>query len=768
MHIKYEDGSEQVVGTDSTWLALNADPLFNPIVSSSYPLNNQGPQENIDARRSPSGDGCMTCWRLAGFVPTAAWERAKERDAYSPALSAKIAQPVRVTTGFKPASIIQVGPGHWFFDFGTELMGGIELEWTGGTASLNIRASEELVSNTSIKFPMRTGNQFEMNWEGGPGTSSFEQHEYWLFRYGELRVKTSLSQSTSACDCIPHLQDEGQVASFRCPDGQTIDKVTFASYGTPTGQCQDKNGANTIAMNSTCHANSSRSVVESLCLGKGSCSFEASSAVFGHDPCHKTPKGFAGVVECSGAAGMAVAGDPPFKLTAWVVNYPWVDSDSAFNSSDDMLNKVWKLCRNTLKVTSLDTTTDSNTRERLPYEADGYITGSSRYVFQREFAWQRHSTQHNLMNPTWPTEWRQTIPLLAHDDFMKTGEVVIAQDHWEFLKSSSQAQCINTSSGLLDFSHCSRPSGVRDIVDWPQVKRDGYQMTEVNTVINAFAVGALRALAVLANATGKLDEAVTLQHRASALSDAMADKLFDNSTGLFVDGQGSGADHHSAWHAQVFPLFFGAGLAEQNERLLAFLKSKRMAGSVYGAFAFLLGLYRRFSDDHGALALDLLTTCDGNSWCGMLSAGATAVMEAWTREEIGEAQPVLVAPVGVSPRHRHRAGAHGRPGLGARLQSEVRPQPGALAWAELKLPVLSGFIEVRVEQSASEFELTLVAPGNTQATACLPRLGGASAELVVDGRPRSGHASGDFLCVAGVGSGRHTIIRRARGGEVFV
>ncbi|CAK0810815.1 unnamed protein product [Prorocentrum cordatum] len=99
---------------------------------------------------------------------------------------------------------------------------------------------------------------------------------------------------------------------------------------------------------------------------------------------------------------------------------------------------------------------------------------------------------------------------------------------------------------------------------------------------------------------------------------------------------------------------------------------------------------------------------------------------------------------------------------------EVRPQPGALAWAELKLPVLSGFIEVRVEQSASEFELTLVAPGNTQATACLPRLGGASAELVVDGRPRSGHASGDFLCVAGVGSGRHTIIRRARGGEVFV
>ena len=39
---------------------------------------------------------------------------------------------------------------------------------------------------------------------------------------------------------------------------------------------------------------------------------------------------------------------------------------------NDLVNRVWWLCSNTLKVTSLDTTTDSNTRERLPYEADGY------------------------------------------------------------------------------------------------------------------------------------------------------------------------------------------------------------------------------------------------------------------------------------------------------------------------------------------------------------------------------------------------------------
>ena len=49
-----------------------------------------------------------------------------------------------------------------------------------------------------------------------------------------------------------------------------------------------------------------------------------------------------------------------------------------------MLNKVWELCKNTVKVTSLDTTTDSNTREKLPYEADGYITGGTRHAMQRD------------------------------------------------------------------------------------------------------------------------------------------------------------------------------------------------------------------------------------------------------------------------------------------------------------------------------------------------------------------------------------------------
>ena len=80
---------------------------------------------------------------------------------------------------------------------------------------------------------------------------------------------------------------------------------------------------------------------------------------------------------------------------------------------------------------------------------------------------------------------------------------------------------------------------------------------------------------------------------------------------------------------------------------LAFLRSKRMAGSVYAAYYFLKALYQMDSD-HGHFALEMMTSCDTNSWCHMIQVGATAVMEAWSREEkanLSWSHPWASAPV---------------------------------------------------------------------------------------------------------------------------
>jgi len=64
-------------------------------------------------------------------------------------------------------------------------------------------------------------------------------------------------------------------------------------------------------------------------------------------------------------------GAPPsdWEVTAWQAQYEWVEEDSFFTCSNATLQAVWDLNEYTVKMGLLDTFTDSNTRERKPYEA---------------------------------------------------------------------------------------------------------------------------------------------------------------------------------------------------------------------------------------------------------------------------------------------------------------------------------------------------------------------------------------------------------------
>ena len=210
---------------------------------------------------------------------------------------------------------------------------------------------------------------------------------------------------------------------------------------------------------------------------------------------------------------------PPFELTAWVVAYPFDDAAAYFESSNSTLNAVWSLCKNTIRVTSLDTATDSNTRERRPYEADALVTAQSFYALSTDLVWPRHTARYLLTNPTWPTEWRQSMALLALEDFMASGEpsLAVAAADLDGLLVASQRGCIDRSSGLVDFTSCSRQGGAqRDVIDWPQPSRDGYILSNVSSCVNAYAVGALAALGRLAEATGRPELAAQLTNQSLA------------------------------------------------------------------------------------------------------------------------------------------------------------------------------------------------------------------------------------------------------------
>jgi Galactose binding lectin domain len=141
-----------------------------------------------------------------------------------------------------------------------------------------------------------------LDWVTGSGTA-----RYWVLKlfidtlvpFSDQVINTTVSMagvngSNPFCGSIINNAD----LSLACVDpGSTINNILFASYGTPTGST-----CGSYAVNNTCNAANSTSIVTSACLGKSSCTVSADTAVFG-DPCYGTVKHLIVEATCTGPNG---------------------------------------------------------------------------------------------------------------------------------------------------------------------------------------------------------------------------------------------------------------------------------------------------------------------------------------------------------------------------------------------------------------------------------------------------------------------------------
>eukprot|EP01113_Clastostelium_recurvatum_P010134 TRINITY_DN1497_c0_g1_i4.p1 TRINITY_DN1497_c0_g1~~TRINITY_DN1497_c0_g1_i4.p1 ORF type:complete len:540 (-),score=92.16 TRINITY_DN1497_c0_g1_i4:122-1633(-) len=113
-----------------------------------------------------------------------------------------------------------------------------------------------------------------------------------------------------------------------------ISDIAFASYGTPGGYCTQYHATQACALNIT-------DIVKQACVGKTSCSFNASVATFGQDPCQGTFKRVYVQAVCSQASR------PQFSLQTSIpvgsvgnVHFPRLDvSNWAISESG---NIIWQ------------------------------------------------------------------------------------------------------------------------------------------------------------------------------------------------------------------------------------------------------------------------------------------------------------------------------------------------------------------------------------------------------------------------------------------
>lgn len=177
VRVFYKDGSIDTFGTDSSWRVMNADSFYN-MGDNFFKYYEAGP-ENLDARNWPEG------WQVAGFDDSS-WQPVRTMDHCADCLFAQPLRNIQMKEAV-PVKMIKKADGHYFFDFGKEIVGFIRLVVTGTNGrQIAIRLGEELAGKNTVRYAARTDITYAENWTLREGQQTLENFGYRGFRYGEL------------------------------------------------------------------------------------------------------------------------------------------------------------------------------------------------------------------------------------------------------------------------------------------------------------------------------------------------------------------------------------------------------------------------------------------------------------------------------------------------------------------------------------------------------------------------------------------------------
>lgn len=396
----------------------------------------------------------------------------------------------------------------------------------------------------------------------------------------------------------------------------------------------------------------------------------------------------------------------------------WDEDAATFECSDERLNRLWELCQYSIKATAFAGVYVDGDRERIPYEADAYINQLSHLYVEGGAELGRETFDWLIEHPTWPTEWPPHMVLMAHADWLHTGDAEWLAPRYELLKPKLLAERVG-ESGLVESTQEQIRRG--DIVDWPPKERDGFVRTPCNSVVNAFHFASVQCMAELAEAVGKSDEARAYSDYASGFRERFNAAFFDADRGVYVDGLDT--DHSSA-HANFFTLAFGLVPEEHRESIASRLADQGMRCSVYAAQYLLEALYENGADQ-GATAL--MTAPGKRSWNHMLDSDATITWEAWDaafKPNLDWNHAWGAAPGNLLPRYVLGV----QPRSAGWSSASIRPMASGLSKAAGRTPTPFGPIDVEWTDG-DRFRLTVDAPPQVALRVAVPTRAGDFVEI---------------------------------------
>ncbi len=412
------------------------------------------------------------------------------------------------------------------------------------------------------------------------------------------------------------------------------------------------------------------------------------------------------------------------------VMYGYREELGQFESSNNLLDSIWEICRYTIQATDFAQYYIDGDRERIPYEADAYINQLCHYGTDSEYAIGKSTLEYFMSNATWPTEWLLHTIMIAYQDYIYTGDTRLVTKYYDTLKAKTLYEIgredglINAKSDkvtpeyLLHIGFKKRAKRMADIVDWPMAaftkgamemgERDGHEMMPINTAVNAFHFHALRLMSEVAQVVGKMEDSRFFEELSLKVKESINTKLFDSQRGVYIDGEGS---THASLHSNMLPLAFGIVEPQNIESVAEFVKSRGMACSVYGAQYLFEALY---SAEQGQYALDLMTNRSDRGWYNMIRTGSTMTLEAWDIKYKGNLDwnhAWGAAPANLIPREMWGV----KPIEAGFTRASIKPQLANLTSSSISIPTLQGEITASYSREGRRKVYNICIPANMTA-----------------------------------------------------
>ncbi len=202
LHIKYADGSSEVIITDDRWKWHYGPVLYNCVYDG----------EVYDANAEQDG------WSSPGFDDSA-WGKAVIMDKPAARLLSGTMPPIRVVEVKKPVKVTELQKGAKVYDLGQNFAGWVRVTMKGSKGTrVRFRFSEVLNDDGTLDLTCNENARATAEYimRGGEEEVYESRFTYFGFQYVEVSViEGALPDIISLEGCVVHSDNE-QVGSFEC------------------------------------------------------------------------------------------------------------------------------------------------------------------------------------------------------------------------------------------------------------------------------------------------------------------------------------------------------------------------------------------------------------------------------------------------------------------------------------------------------------------------------------------------------------------------